>query len=168
MTGAPTSGLRVRPAAIADAGTLQALSTASIRQVAASHYSGPQLEAWAATRSIAGHRQMIRETTVLVAVDAADAVAGFASVALTPTGKLQRGEVDQLFVGPAYGGRGVARLLLGAIEMAATEAGVAELTTHASWRAAPVFERLGFRQAEVETVHLGDQELTRTLMRKLL
>jgi putative acetyltransferase len=164
----PTPGIRVRPAAIADADALQALSTASIRRVAASHYDGAQLEAWAATRSVLGHRQMIRETTVLVAVDTADAVAGFASVALTPTGKLKRGEVDQLFVGPEHGGRGVARLLLEAIQAAATEAGVTELTTHASWRAAPVFERLGFRQVEIETVQVGDQMLTRALMRKLL
>jgi putative acetyltransferase len=111
---------------------------------------------------------MIRETTVLVAVDTADAVAGFASVALTPTGKLERGEVDRLFVGPEQGGRGVARLLLRAIQAAATEAGATELTTHASWRAAPVFERLGFRQVAIETVHVGDQMLTRALMRKRL
>jgi putative acetyltransferase len=168
MIAAPTPGPRVRPAAIADAGALQALSAASIRQVAASHYSGPQLEAWAASRSVTAHEQMIRETTVLVAVDAENAVAGFASIALTPTGKLKRGEVDQLFVGPEHGGRGVARRLLEAIEAAATEAGVAELITHASWRAAPVFERLGFRQVEIETVHVGDQVLTRALMRKHL
>ena len=168
MTGAPTSGLRVRAAAPGDADALQALSSASIRQVAVSHYSRGQVEAWAATRTVAGHRRMIRETTVLVAVDAADVVAGFASIALTPTRQLARGEVDQLFVGPGHGGRGVARLLLEAIELAATGAGVTELRTHASWRAAPVFERLGFRQVEVETVHVDDQVLTRALMVKHL
>ena len=168
MTVAPTPGLRVRPAAIADADALQTLSTASIREVAASHYSGPQLEAWAATRSVAAHRQMIRETSVLVAVDAADTVAGFASVALAPTGSLERGEVDQLFVGSGHGGRGVARLLLESIEVAATDAGIPELITHASLRAVPVFQRLGFRQVEVETVHVGDQVPTRALLQKRL
>ncbi len=164
----PASGFRVRRAAIADADALQALSRASIRRLAASHYSGPQREAWAATRSVTGHRRMIRETTVLVVVDTAGAVAGFASVALTPTGRLQRGEVDQLFVSPEHEGRGVAGLLLRAIEDAAAGAGVTELTTHASWRAVPVFERRGFRQVEVETVRIGDQALTRALMRKRL
>ena len=168
MNGTPTSGLRVRPASLADADALQTLSSASIREVAASHYSGPQLEAWAATRTSTGHRQMIRETTVLVAVDATDLVVGFASIALTPTRQLERGEVDQLFVAPGHVGRGVSRLLLGAVERAATGAGVTELITHASWRAAPVFERLGFRQVELETVHVGDQVLTRALMRKRL
>jgi len=168
VNGAPTSGLRVRPASLADADALQTLSSASIREVAVSHYSGPQVEAWAATRTATGHRQMIRETTVLVAIDATDLVVGFASIALTPTRQLKRGEVDQLFVAPGHGGRGVARLLLDAIELAATGAGLTELHTHASWRAAPVFERLGFRQVEMETVHVGDQVLTRTLMRKRL
>ncbi|WP_216870478.1 GNAT family N-acetyltransferase [Modestobacter excelsi] len=168
MNGAPTSGLHVRPADLADADALQELSTASVRQVAASHYTGPQVEAWAATRTLAGHRQMIRETTVLVAVDAAEVVTGFASIALTPTRQLERGEVDQLFVAPGHGGRGVARLLLDAIELAATGAGVTDLLTHSSWRAAPVFERLGFRQVEQESVQIGDQVLTRALMRKRL
>ena len=48
------------------------------------------------------------------------------------------------------------------------QAGPLELITHASWRAVPVFQRLGFRQVEVETVHVGDQVLTRALMRKRL
>jgi putative acetyltransferase len=168
MSSPPSAALRVRIADLADADALQALSTASIRQLAAAHYSGPQVAAWAATRSVARHRQMIRETTVLVAVDASGAVAGFASIALTPTRHLQRGEVDQLFVSPEHGGRGVARRLLGAVEQAATGAGITDLLTHASWRAAPVFERLGFQQVEVETVHVGDQVLTRALMRKRL
>ncbi|WP_369140915.1 GNAT family N-acetyltransferase [Modestobacter versicolor] len=160
--------LTVRPAMPADAAALCELSTAAIRQAAAAHYSEPQLAAWAATRSVAGHRDLIERTDVFVAVDAAGDVAGFGSVALTPSGALQRGEVDQLFVGPRHGGRGVARLLLRTIEAAALAAGVRTLVTHASWRAVPVFERCGFSEVEVETVHLADQVLTRALMRKPL
>ncbi|WP_181428599.1 GNAT family N-acetyltransferase [Modestobacter versicolor] len=134
--------------------------------MAATHYSPAQVEAWASTRTVSRHRRMIRETTVLVADDAADRVGGFASIALAATGQLERGEVDQLFVAPEHGGRGVARLLLDAIELAAARAGVSDLLTHASWRAVPVFERRGFRHVEVETVHIGDQVLTRALMRR--
>jgi putative acetyltransferase len=110
---------------------------------------------------------MIEETHAVVAVDGA-VVAGFASVALEARGGLQRGEVDQLFVHPDSGGRGAARLLLTAVEDAARAAGIPELVTHASWRAAPVFHRLGYRQVQTETVRVDDQELTRALMRKLL
>jgi len=59
-------------------------------------------------------------------------------------------------------------LLLSAVERAARDAGLADLVTHASWRAVPVFERHGFVQVEVETVRIGDQQLTRALMRKPL
>ena len=160
--------LRVRRAVLGDAEELHALSTASIRRTAAPYYSGPELEAWVATRSVAGHRRMLEQTTAFVVVDETDDVAGFATIALQPTGALVRGEVDQLFVSPEQGGRGVARLLLATIEAAARDAGIATLTTHASWRAVPIFERLGFSRVEVETVHIGDQVLTRVLMRKRL
>ena len=168
MTEGPELALRVRRAVHEDAAELCRLSAAAIRRSAAMHYTGPQLAAWAATRSEAAHRRMIDSTTAFVAVDDADAVSGFATVALAPTGTLLRGEVDQLFVSPEHGGRGVARVLLAAVETAAQDADVHELVTHASWRAVPVFERLGFTQVEVERVGLGDQVLSRVLMRKSL
>jgi putative acetyltransferase len=160
--------LRVRPAVPDDAEELHSLSTASIRRAAASHYSAAELEAWVATRSVAGHRRMLERTAAFVVVDETEDMAGFATVALQPTGTLERGEVDQLFVSPEHGGRGAARLLLATVEATARDAGVTSLSTHASWRAVPVFERLGFTRVEVETVPIGDQVLTRVLMRKRL
>jgi putative acetyltransferase len=160
------TALRTRPAVPEDAEALYSLSLAAIRQAAAGHYTGAQLEAWAATRSVAGHRRMIERTTAFVAVDEHGDVAGFATLALQPVDRLAAGEVDQLFVGPEHGGRGAARLLMAEVEAAARAAGLARLVTHASWRAVPVFERLGFVQVEVETVPLGGEVLTRALMRK--
>ena len=155
----------VRPARDEDATALYELSVAAIDESAAAHHDDRQRAAWAARRSPEGHRWMIRETTVAVAV-AGGEVAGFASVALRPVGHLQAGEVDQLFVDPRAGGRGVARLLLGAVSRAAADAGLPELLTHASWRAKPVFEALGYRQAAVETVDVDGVQLTRSLMRR--
>jgi len=111
---------------------------------------------------------MIRETTVLVAVDTAGCRRGLRIRRLDADRQAQARRGRPAVRRPGARGRGVARLLLRAIQAAATEAGVTELTTHASWRAAPVFERLGFRQVEIETVQVGDQMLTRALMRKLL
>ena len=51
---------------------------------------------------------------------------------------------------------------------AAADAGLAELLTHASWRAKPAFEALGYRQAAVETVDVDGVQLTRALMRRSL
>jgi putative acetyltransferase len=153
----------VRRAVPDDAAALHALSVRAIRESAADVYTGPQLEAWAARRSADGHRRFIEEMQTFVAVRDG-VVDGFACLASGPGP--HDAVVDQLFVDPAAGGRGVARLLLSTVDDAARQAGVTRLVTHASWRAAPVFERLGYRRIEVETVHVGDQTLTRTLMHR--
>ena len=155
----------VRPAGDEDATRLYELSVAAIDQSAAGHYDERQRAAWAGRRDPQGHRWMIRETHVLVAVVDGE-VAGFASLALRPVGHLEAGEVDQLFVDPRSGGRGVARRLLEAVAAAAADAGLPELLTHASWRAKPAFEALGYRQAAVETVDVDGVRLTRALMRR--
>jgi putative acetyltransferase len=51
------------------------------------------------------------------------------------------------------------------VATAAREAGLTDLVTHASWRAAPVFERLGYRRVEVETLDLDGVPISRVLMR---
>lgn len=157
--------MTVRAATVEDAAELHALAEAAILQSAAEHYTEEQLRAWAERRSVQGHVRMIERTTGFVATDA-DRIVGFATIALAREHGLAAGEVDQLFVHPDAGGRGVARLLLVTVERAAREAGLTELVTHASWRAVPVFQRYGFVPTQVETVSAGDQELTRALMRK--
>ena len=143
---------------------MYALSVSAIRESAAEHYEARQLAAWEARRTLEGHRRMIADTAAFVAVVDGRMI-GFATVALAPVGALVAGEVDQLFVDPSYGGRGVARALLEAVATAARQAGLAELVTHASWRAAPVFDRLGYRREEVETVHLDGVAISRVRMR---
>ena len=159
--------MTVRPAVAGDAAELHALSAEAILRSAAEHYTDEQLRAWAGRRSVQGHERMIERTTAFVATDQ-DRIVGFATVALGDEHGLVPGEVDQLFVRPDAGGRGVARLLLSTVERTARDAGLTELVTHASWRAVPVFQRHGFEPVEVETVTVGDQDLTRALMRKPL
>jgi putative acetyltransferase len=161
------SRLKVRTAVPGDAAALCSLSVSAIRRSAAGHYTASQIEAWVGRRTVAAHRIMIESTTTLVAV-AGNGVAGFAAIALAPAPPLEAGEVDQLFVSPSHDGRGVARLLLNSVESVARDAGLDVLVTHASWRSVPVFERLGYEQVEIETVQVGDEELTRAYMRKQL
>ena len=151
----------------ADAPALYAVSLEAIAVSAAAHYSPAQREAWSRRRSLAQHERLVASTATVVA-EVGTEVAGFASLALQPVDGLQRGEVDQLFVHPRHGGRGVARALLAAVDALAREAGVRALHTHASWRAEPVFARAGYAQVLTETVVLDDQVLTRALMRKEL
>lgn len=155
----------IRPAVVGDAADLYAVSAAAILGSAA--YTAAQSRAWLGRRSVAGHVAMIERTTAFVATDDGRPV-GFATVALVPGHGLVAGEVDQLFVHPDAGGRGVARRLLSTVEAAARAAGLTELVTHASKRAQPVFRRYGYELVEVETVTIGEQELTRALMRKPL
>ena len=157
----------VRPAREEDAEALHTLSSAAIARSAAGHYDQRQRAAWAGRRTQEGHRWMIRETTTFVAV-AGEEFAGFASVALHPVGELQAGEVDQLFVAPRLGGRGVARLLLDAVTAAAAEAGLRELPTHAAWRAVPTVEALGYCRCQTGKVQLGGVELTRAVVRRAI
>jgi putative acetyltransferase len=149
--------LTIRAAVPGDADALYRLSMAAIRSVT-DYYTAAQLDAWAGRRSVEEHRRMIEDHTTFVAHDTT--VAGFVSLA--------GGVVDQLFVDPDHMGRGAARLLLTAVDKVAREAGLTELITHASWRAAPVFAHLGYIQTEIETVALDDQVLTRARMRKSL
>lgn len=157
----------VRRAVVDDAVRLHEVSVRAIRHSAAAHYDARQLDVWAGRRSVEGHRWMVENTHVVVA-EADGRVAGFASVALQSVGELQAGEVDQLFVDPDFGGRGVARLLLTSVASTARAAGLRSLHTHASWRAVPAFERLGYHRVEVETVELSEVPLTRVLMRASL
>lgn len=139
----------------------------AITRSAAGYYSPEQLQAWADRRTPEQHARIIASTATFVA-EAGLTVAGFANVALDGIGTLQHGEVDQLFVTPDHGGRGVARLLLHAVERAAREHGLARLITHVSWRAVPVFERSGYQRLKTELVTLENEQLTRVLMDKTL
>ncbi len=159
--------IRVRCAEVEDAAALCELSIRAIQDSASTHYDSAQLDAWAGRRTLEGHEWMTRNTVVLVA-EVGDVMAGFCSVALEAVGDLQAGEVDQLFVAPECGGRGVARLLLTAVADLARAAGLPHLCTHASWRALPAFERMGYRRIEVETVDLDEVQLTRVSMRARL
>jgi putative acetyltransferase len=153
----------VRCAGSEDASALCESSRRAILGSAAAHYASDQLKVWAARRTVASHLWMVRNTHVLIA-EVDQELAGFCSVALRPVGALQAGEVDQVFVSPDHGGRGVARILLSQAASAGRDAGLTRLVTHASWRAVPVFERLGYQRVLVETVDLDGVSLTRVLM----
>nr|WP_239523130.1 GNAT family N-acetyltransferase [Geodermatophilus normandii] len=146
---------------------MAALSRAAIEVSAAGHHGDAQRRAWAARRTVEAHRRHVEVTAVVVA-EVDGAVAGFASLALDAVDGLVAGEVDQLFVHPSAGGRGVARALLATVEERARGAGLTSLVTHASGRAAPVFERAGFRQVGTESVTVDGEVLTRVRMERVL
>ncbi len=159
--GPPSDDVALRRAHPGDAAGIYALSLRALHQSAASFYTHAQLHAWASLRTLACHEQMVRETFLLVAEDDGQLL-GFAN--LEP----ERGLVDQLFVDPSAGGRGVATRLLAALEQHAISVGLLRLDSHASKRAIGVFERCGFLILAVERVPIGDEVLERFHVQKTL
>jgi putative acetyltransferase len=155
------SPLHLRRATPDDAVDLFELSLDAIHTSASTHYSAEQLSAWAGRRTLEGHQAMIDRTVVFVA-DIDGVAAGFANLVR------QTGELDQLFVAPWAGGRGAARLLVGAVEGEAGQAGLTEIEARASWRAVEVFSRLGWERVKTEHVQVADQMLGRVHVRKRL
>jgi putative acetyltransferase len=153
------AGVRLRRGTPGDAQALYELSLRAIDGSAAEHYSAQERAAWASLRSVAGHARMIAETHLLVA-EVDGVVAGFANL------EADSGLVDQLFVDPGCGGRGVARSLLAALEAHAVSLGLPTLVSHASRRAVAVFEVCGYTRVELEQVTVAGLVLERFHVRK--
>jgi GNAT superfamily N-acetyltransferase len=100
------------------------------------------------------------ERSFSVVCVAGDRVVGFSNLA----GQ----EVDQLYVDPGVGGRGVARALYRAVEQEALARGLAYVTVTASLRAAPVFARFGFVAVEQVDRRFNGQVFAVVRMRKQL
>jgi putative acetyltransferase len=139
------SDVEVRRAVVSDADALLRVNERAIRISAASVYGPEQIEAWAQPLDVGSSRLLIERTTTFVAV-ATGHVVGFASLVASS------GVLDQLYVDPDAGGRGVARSLCGAVEGEAVALGLHRLTTTASLRAAPALARIGY-----EELHRGER-----------
>jgi len=161
------SDIVVRRAVPTDAPGLWALSRAAILTSAAEHYTEAQLQSWAGRPTLERHRLMIESTTVLVA-ELDGRIAGFTNLVVDDGAIVSDGEVDQLFVEPNAGGRGVARALLEAIAEEGLTEGLSELNARASWRAVGVFERLGYQRVTVEHVEFDGEVYGRVHVRRLL
>lgn len=128
----------VRPYRTADAAPTLALFLAAITETASADYTPEQVEAWAAAdeRDVATwDEQLHTRDTVVAVVDGA--VAGFSDVDAD-------GFVTMMFVSPVLQRRGVARALLGEVEVRARRLGATTLAADVSVTARPFFEAHGF------------------------
>jgi putative acetyltransferase len=129
----------------------------AIRRSAKDLYSPEQIDAWAGGRSNESVRLMIEQTVAFVAVSEARVV-GFTNLA--------ESEVDQLYVDPEVGGRGIARLLYEAVEEEARARRLPFLTATASLRAEPAFVAFGFRPVSRIERPFGGQTFAVCVMQK--
>ncbi|MHB8295917.1 MAG: GNAT family N-acetyltransferase [Acidimicrobiales bacterium] len=149
----------VRRALPADAEAVTRVIERAIRVSAAGAYPADAVEAWARGRTVEAVRAMIEVTDGFVAtID--QVVVGWAN--------LDGDEVDQLYVDPDAGGRGVARRLYETIEALARANGLDQVRAVASLRAEPAFRRLGFREIDTDEIAFNGHTFTVVRMAKRL
>jgi putative acetyltransferase len=151
----------LRPFLPADAPVLAAIFEASILELTGEDYSEAQREAWAATvdDEEAFAARLAGQTTLVASL--AGAPVGFASLK-------RNDEIDMLYVHPAAVGRGVATVLIDALEKLAAGRGMRVLAVDASDTARGFFEKRGYSAERRNTVSLGEEWLGNTTMKKKL
>jgi GNAT superfamily N-acetyltransferase len=165
--------VNIRAATMADVPALNALISASVRQLSVGFYSPAQVDA--ALRAVFGvDSQLIADGTYhVIDGDSGPAAAGGWSGRDTLYGGDQaKGAVDPLldpatdaarirafFVHPAYARRGLARQLYGACERAALAAGFRRFELMATLPGEPLYAALGFGVVEHVLLSLGDVDV---------
>lgn len=155
----------IRPYTPADLEPVARLFTASVHEVAASHYDAQQRAAWAPQPpDLAVWQKRLAPLTTLVAELVAEEnsrLAGFLSYE-------DDGHIDLLYTAPGSTRTGVASRLYHEAETGLAEAGATELFTEASLVARPFFERQGFEVTEEQNVTRNGVSFRRFAMRKRL
>lgn len=135
----------IRDVTPADVPALAFLYADAVRSAGPSFYSEEQVEVWATVAEEAERfRSFVLEPSSLVAEDETGPI-GF-------TGLDPDGHVTALYVRSDRMRRGVGSALLAAVMDLARQRGISQLYTEASAVSRPVFERAGFRVAEIETI----------------
>lgn len=132
-----------RPYEFADLPSVIETYTASIRSLAASHYSPEQIAAWAPVPADTGCWQERLAHLHTIVAESDGVLAGFAS-------HTDDGYLDFLFTHPAFARRGVASGLLRRVESVLLALVIPRVTTHASLAARPA---RGNRKAETSGRH---------------
>jgi putative acetyltransferase len=161
VTGPSTGGPGLRPFLPDDAPLLAEIFRSAIEELTGEDYGQAQQEAWAATvDDEAAFGKRLASMLTLVATLGGRPV-GFAALKGAD-------EIEMLYVDPATGRRGVATLLVDALEKLAGARGAGKLKVVASDNAEPFFAARRYVPQQRMTRMLGDQWLGATLMDKAL
>lgn len=154
----PKPGLR--PFLPDDVPMLAAIFAASIQELTGDDYSEAQQEAWmAAAETEEFGKRLATDLTLIATLDGSPV--GFASL---------RGadHIRMLYVHPAVGRRGIATMLVDALEKLAGGRGAAALTVDASDTAQNFFAKRGYTAQQRNSVTINDEWLANTTMKKTL
>ena len=129
---------RIRIAEPSDIMALRELYMETVLKVNRRDYTQAEVEDWASCgNDIAKLAGMLETHYFIVAVDKQSQITGFSSI--TPEGYLH-----SMFIHKDFQGRGIATILLNAIEQYAKEHGIIRITSEVSLTARPFFEKRGY------------------------
>jgi putative acetyltransferase len=152
---------RIRPLAVDDAPDVADIFFRAVHEGTRDFYTDEQRTAWAGERpNPDGWRQKISGMTGFVA-EADSRLVGFMTIDAD-------GYIDLAFVLPIAAGTGIGWQLYKTVEEKARALGVEVLTTEASMRARPFFERQGWSVVAEQTVVKRGVGLTNFRMKKVL
>lgn len=151
----------LRPFLPEDAPLLAMIFRAAIEELTGEDYDPAQQEAWAETADdVAAFAERLTGMLTLVATLAGRPV-GFASLKGAD-------EIDMLYIHPGVVRRGIATMLIDALERLAGARGALKLTVQASDTAEPLFSGRGYVGQSRQTVRRGEEWLANTVMIKTL
>jgi len=151
----------LRPFLPADAPLLGDIFRASIEELTGEDYSEAQQQAWASAADAEADfgARLAGELTIVATLEGSPV--GFASLA-------RNEEIDMLYVHPDVAGRGVATLLIDALEKLAGARGATRLTTAASDTARAFFENRAYVPQQRNSILCGGEWIANTTMQKQL
>ncbi len=129
----------IRRATLADAEGIFRAHRSAIREVACTHYTSEQIEAWAGRLSPASYSEPIEDKIMFVAVDTGR-ICGFSQ--LDP----KKSVVEAVYVLPSHLRQGLGNRLLCALESIARASGLTQLTLDASLNSVPFYEQASYRR----------------------
>lgn len=157
----PAATPALRPFLPADTPVLAAIFAAAIQELTGDDYDETQQEAWASVADDEAEfgKKLAGELTLIASLK--NAPVGFASL----KGK---DHIEMLYVHPNAAGRGVASVLLDALEKLAGARGAKSLTVDASDNAQEFFRKRGYVARQRNSVTINGEWLANTTMQKAL
>ncbi len=151
----------LRPMLPEDLPVLAAIFAASVEELTGDDYSEAQQAAWIAATDdeIAFGKRLAGQLTLVATLQ--NSPVGFASLKGAD-------HIDLLYVHPGATGRGVAALLIDALERLAGARGATALSVDASDTAEGFFAKRGYAATQRNTVTMGEEWLANTTMKKTL
>jgi putative acetyltransferase len=161
MNGAAQSKLGLRPYLPADAPLLAEIFRASVEELTGDDYNPAQQRAWAATADDeqAFAKRLGRGLALVATTEGAPV--GFASL-------IGGEKIDMLYVHPAAARRGVAALLVDALEKLAAGRGAKRLTADASDTSLGFYEHRGFVPMQRNSFQCNGEWFANTTVEKKL